>query len=332
MQVPFTSTTHDLKKNNIVRIIETLTLLGMATKAQLASRTGLSVATCGTVLNTLCERNQVAVHQIEASSGGRPAQCYAINPDYYKHLGLYVEGSDDAARIVWSVNSATGVRLAQGEYDFLPLTLDNFERQISLLLAEHPGIKAAGIGLPGVVAQGKVITCDISLFENIDIIDFLRKKYGLYIHADNDMNYTAWGFYRNSGSKTGAPVAYIYLPGVACAGCGIVVNDEILRGASNFAGEVAYLSDYPKQTLPPEEELALILTSIIAIINPARVAVSGLALNENLLSEAIAICTRRIPQRNMPDTVYRHSRREDYLLGITEQVTQAYLRHEIFNG
>lgn len=331
MQVPFTRNTHEMKKNNIVRIVEALKSLGMATKAQLAQHTGLSVATCGAVLNRLCERHQVQELQRDASSGGRPAQRYACNPDYYAQLALYVEGSDEAARIVWSVNSAVGSKLAEGEGDFLPLTLETFDRQIAALLAAYPAIRAAGIGMPGVVAEGTVLTCDVTLFEHIDIIAHLHRQHGLFVHADNDMNYTVWGFYRSQAAQIDAPVAYLYFPGVACAGCGMVINGNVVRGASHFAGEVSHLIDPHQPALKLAEEVALMLTSLTAIVNPARVAVCGPQLSAPLIAEAEAICARRIPQRHRPEILFRTSRRADYLLGITEQLAQAYLHHDIFH-
>ena len=90
------------------------------------------------------------------AGGGRPAQRYAYNPDYFSVLSLYSQGSDAAAQIIWSVNSATGVSLAQGEVRFLPLSLETFYQQIAGLLADYPNIKALGIGLPGVVVKGRV--------------------------------------------------------------------------------------------------------------------------------------------------------------------------------
>lgn len=331
MNIPVTRTTREMKKNNVVQVIEALRTQEAATKSEVAVETGLSVATCGTVLNELCESGEALMLEQAASRGGRPAQRYALNPDYYSVLSLYAEGSDTAATLVWSVTSATGEMLGQGEMDYRPLTLDYFFQQAKNLLDAWPGVKVLGVGLPGVVTDGVVLSCDITPFINVPVLAELQQRFGLYVQVDNDMNYTAWGFYRSSCANITAPVAYILKPDVPCTGCGIVVNGQLLQGASFFAGEVSYLPGQAGNELPLADELGKIVASLTAVINPATVALSGPRLSDALLPQISQRCAEYIPARHMPQLVFRPSVRSDYLQGIAELSRQRYMLHRLFN-
>lgn len=330
MITPLNRTTREMKINNVVLVTHALKSLGSATKAELAGATGLSIATCGAVLNELSLSREVLALELEVSRGGRPAQRYAYNPDYFSVLSMYAQGSEAAAQIIWTVNSATGGCLAQGEVRFLPQTLETFYQQIARVLVEYPNIKALGIGLPGVVVRGCVATCDISAFAGVPVEQQLRERFGIYVQADNDMNYTAYGFYRSSCAGVTAPVAYIFKPEVPCLGCGMVINGQVLHGASQFAGEVSNLPFPEMDRLPVADEMAKVIVSLAAIINPVTVALSGAKISEALLPELLARCHQHIPAQHMPELVYRPSMRQDYLQGITELTLNNYTRHVAF--
>lgn len=327
---PLSRTTREMKISNVVLVTNALKSLGSATKSELAEETGLSIATCGTVLNELRLRREVLTLELEVSRVGRPAQRYAYNPDYLSVLSLYAQGSDKAAQIIWSVNSATSGCLAQGDVHFLPLTLDTFYLRIASLLEEYPRIKALGIGLPGVVVNGTVATCDISAFAGVALEQQLQEQFGVYAQVDNDMNYTAYGFYRSSCSGVTAPVAYIFKPDVPCLGCGMVINGQILHGASQFAGEVSNLPFKDMDKLPVVDEMAKVIVSLAAIINPATIALSGPKISETLLPQLLERCHQYIPTQHMPMLIYRPSMRQDYLQGITELTLNNYNHHVAF--
>lgn len=118
MITPLNRTTREMKINNVVLVTHALKSLGSATKAELAVATGLSIATCGTVLNELSSNSEVLALEREVSRGGRPAQRYAYNPDYFSVLSIYAQGSDAAAQIIWTVNSATGAVWRRAKSDF----------------------------------------------------------------------------------------------------------------------------------------------------------------------------------------------------------------------
>lgn len=332
MNTPLNRTTREMRKNNIALVVRILKSLGSATKGDVAAHTGLSAATCGAVLNELSLSGEVLALEHEVSRGGRPAQRYTCNPDFFSVLSLYVAGSDDTAELVWSVTSATGDLRASGDQPFLPLTAETFYQLIDTLLADFHAVQTIGLGLPGVIVDGVVTSCDISLFTGMHIVQDVTVKTGCFTEAGNDINYTVWGFYRSSCADVSAPVAYIYKPEVPCTGCGIVINGQVLTGANNFAGEVSHLPFSPGIALTVVQELADIVVSLTALINPVTVALSGPRLNADQLPEVMQICRQFIPQKHLPSLVYRPSIRQDYLQGIAELTLQNYNFHRLFNA
>ncbi|MBK0000922.1 ROK family protein [Erwinia sp. S38] len=330
MNTPLSRTTREMKKSNIALVIGMLKSLGTATKGELAQQTGLSSATCGAVLNELTLTGEVLALEFEASRGGRPAQRYACNPDFFSVLSLYAAGSDARAELVWAVSSATGNLLAQGEMPFLPLTVETFDTLIASLLAKYPGVRVIGIGLPGVVVDDVVGYCDISLFSGLPIAARTARQTGCFTQAGNDLNYTVWGFYRSSCAGVSAPVAYLYKPDVHYPGCGMVIDGKVLTGVSNFAGEVLHLPFNVEGEPPLVEGMAKTLVSLTALINPRTVAVAGDNIRADHLPEMREICLRYVPEKHLPELIYRDSIRQDYLQGIADRTLQQYNYHRLY--
>ena len=327
MNTPVTRTTREIKKHNVVLVINALKALTSATKAELAANTGLSIATCGTLLNELCLTGEVMALAQDVSSGGRPAQRFACDPSFFSLLSLYVEGTTEQSRIVVSVSSALGEVLEQWDQSFEFLTLTQFTDTIREAIARHPAIRAIGIGLPGVISEGEVLACDIPLFEGLKLTEQLRQQFGIFVEAANDMNYSAWGFYRNSCPQEQAPLAYILQPEQHCTGCGVVINGQVLQGASHFAGEVSFLPVAQGSEVPVTTKMVNIIRSLVAVINPATIALSGVRISPEDIAEIRRQCLVTIPQKHMPQLVYRQSIQPDYLTGIAE-LTLANFQHQ----
>lgn len=323
-------TTRDMKKGNVMLVAGALKSLGSATKAELAEQTKLSIATCGTILNEMLLSGEARVVELEASYGGRPATRYRYNPDFFSLLSLYVAGSDDGANIIWSCHSATGELLTQGEMPLLPMTLEAFYLSVSTLFNKFSRVQAIGIGLPGVIVHGVAVSCDISLFTGVDVKRQIAAQFGCFAEVDNNINFTAWGFYNNTCEGISEPVAYIYKPPVLKPGCGIVINGQILPGMSNFAGEVGYLPFNARTTLPLMDEITRIITTLTAVINPVKIAVSCAELSVSQLAEIRQSCLDYVPEQHLPELIFRDAMRPDYLQGITSLTLKNFNYQRIF--
>ena len=64
---------------------------GQYAKQQISLKTGLSVATCNTLLNTMEEAGEVIGEKKQLQDVGRESVCYQINEAYESFLCVYFE-------------------------------------------------------------------------------------------------------------------------------------------------------------------------------------------------------------------------------------------------
>ena len=84
--------TVEVKQLNKEKIIEAVQSRESCTKAEIARETGLSVATCGTILNEMSESGELVRMDQEDAVIGRPATLFAYNRDY-RHVSGDVRGA-----------------------------------------------------------------------------------------------------------------------------------------------------------------------------------------------------------------------------------------------
>ncbi|NDL61824.1 ROK family protein [Acerihabitans arboris] len=344
MDYPLTSNTQQLKLINVAHVIEALKALNGATKSAVAQATGLSVATCGTILNGLCATGEVLQQALEESSGGRPAQRFVYNEHFFYVLSLFVADVYSDHVISYRVTSAGGNIVCAGKEPGAVADTGG----IIACIAEHAGrynIQAVGIGLPGVIVGGKVLTCDIPAFEGVALQRILTDRFGLFTKVGNDMNYTAYGFYKNRGLGKDQPLAYLMFPEKHCPGCGIIVGGKALEGATQFAGEVAHLpwhvgvgevaADGARYGGPADglaRTVADIAISLISIINPGIIAITGARIGPETMATAARLCQAAIPREHLPEIIYREGMEDDYLKGIAEMTLESANYQRLFGA
>lgn len=333
------NTTRQMKQKNIMLVTSTLKSLISATKGDISNHTGLSLATCGTILNELCSKGEIIEESFDESRGGRPAKRYIYNSNYFSLLSIYVEGTNTSGIISSRLTSADNKTIEEHDETYSKFTVEALIAHIQKIADKHSNIKAIGLGLPGVVVSGNVLSCDITSLEGLAIAEQLSARLGIFVQVGNDMKYTAFGFYRNNCRNIDEPIAYIYMPPRHCAGCGIVISGKMLRGASQFAGEVSKLPFYDNfensinikshHTLVIER-LINIASSLIAIINPVTIAISGELVSQNCIEDLYRELLNRFDSKNIPHFVYRDSIKSDYHNGISEYTLDAYNNFRVF--
>lgn len=335
------NTTRQMKQKNIMLVANTLKLLISATKGDISAQTGLSLATCGTILNELCAKGEIIEESLDESRGGRPAKRYIYNQNYFTVLSVFLVGSDTNGIISSALTSAAGNIIEEVDENYSNLTVDTIINHVGRLVKKYNNIKAIGIGLPGVIVDGKVLTCDITCLESLPITDILSEKFGVFIQVGNDINYTAFGFYRHECRDENNPIAYIFMPEKHCAGCGIVISGKMLRGASQFAGEVSKLPFYDNLHKTDNinnydedvfEKLVNIASSLIAIINPATIAISSELLSKTCIEDLIIELQKKFNNEHIPHFVFRDSIKADYHNGISEYTLDTFNHFRIFES
>ena len=221
---------------NYVR--ETILEHGPVSKPEITSITKLSLPTVNKIVDTLCVDEDVLVHSIGNSSGGRRPNLYVVNENSGYVCIVFIHGSQIKANLC----SITGTVLISEA-----LAFDTFED------IDIPGIiidiihsffksydimnlKIIGVGIPGVVASDGVISDvpTITALEGVNLKKEIEKHFAVPITVENDANMSALG--AAAKHKEYKNIVYTYIgTGI---GMGIVFDGHLYKGTTFLAGEV----------------------------------------------------------------------------------------------
>ncbi len=324
-----------LKKLNIDHIKKALIEMEYGTKLTIAKATGLSVATCGNILNELLKRGEVIEMDTAESNGGRPAKrfIYNMNFRYVACMYLIYDCDRKEHNITYVVSNLAGERLEEKTEKFDHINYETIEKLTDRLIKKYPLIKSVGVGIPGVVNDGLILSdCDIENLNSFPLKDKLKKGFPVKVVIENDMNLQTLGFYRQLEYDEAKNIVLINFPKNKCIGSGIIVEGHILKGNTNFAGELSYLpfgmtqAEQIKQFNSPESMMPLVIrtiTSIIPIINPDTIALTGELIQAEILENIIEECSKIIPKEHMPKIIVRKNTEDDYINGLLFATTES---------
>jgi len=324
MQITYN--TSNVKKMNMELIRVVIKTMPGNTKAGIAAVTGLSHATCNNLLNEMVVAGEVLELDKENKSGGRPSQRYEYNSNFFNILSLYIDNDSKKTALRYAVFNLIGEILEEEAFYKEHMDYQSIDDVIAQVLQKHPVIKAIGIGIPGVILKQRFIhTCDVQSLSDCPMANHLEKRFGIKTLLENDMNATAIGIYQEQDYEEEASIAVMTFIKDNFPGSGIIVNGHILRGYTNFAGEIAFLP-YDRTRQQMEEMLSessttlpLIVKSIssmIAIINPETIILTGTLITENMLDEIQRQVEEVIAKEHMPHIIFKESIHKFYLKGL----------------
>jgi len=332
--IPSSFNSAQVKRLNVEIIKQALKATGSATKASLAAMTNLSIATCGTILNELTAGGEVFEHDAEPSGGGRPAKLYRFNADYARVLCVIVRSENGIDSLQAAVANLAGEHSDEESFIVENVLDDDFLSDwIGNKLQTLDGVRAIGIGIPGVAHEGVIGICDTEGLAGKSLGPRLQAEYGLDTTIGNDMNLTVYGMYRQQQFEEERPFAVVTFPRGHFPGAGFIAGGRILNGYTDFGGEVSYLpfagmtrDEQLEKLRTPDGFLAIAvqtLTSIIAIFNPASIAVTGDAVDPSLEAALRAGCLRNIPEQHMPELIVQADTRLEYMSGLTASTLES---------
>ncbi len=117
--------------------------------------------------------------------------------------------------------------------------INKLNSKISELEYLYPKIESVGIGVPGIVNNGKVIISpNIPLLNNVNLFERILLKHNMPFAIDNDANAAAiTELELGTGKKLNS---FIYVTLGTGVGGAIINNREIFRGYNGSAGEIGH--------------------------------------------------------------------------------------------
>ncbi|AKG37689.1 transcriptional regulator [Paenibacillus durus ATCC 35681] len=261
----------------------------------------------------------------DGPNGGRPAKQYKYNADFGCAVCLLVKTEGGIHSIRYSIVNLVGETVKETTLALEHIDIDAIDRLIEQLVSENGNVQAIGIGIPGVVHQGVVGVCDVPDLAGKSLGPYFEEKYEVSVTIENDMNMTVYGFYHLQNFEEEKTLAVVNFPKDHFPGAGFIVDGRILSGNTKFGGEVSFLpfgitrEEQLRQLQTDDGFVRLAvntLTSIIAIINPVTIAITGELPRETQLNELYLGCMKDIPEEHMPQLIIQNDTHREYMKGM----------------
>lgn len=313
----------DVRKQNMCLIRTIMRDGNVHSKQSLASATGLSVATCNTLLNEMAKNGEVTGEKGRLNTFGPGATLYRLNESFESYLCVYFEFIQSIKTLNAVTLSPTGQIIERKNYHSERIDYAFIESIIAQWVERHSNIVQIVIGTPSIAEHGVIRHSDIPELEAENIVEKLTARFHLPISVENDMRYKAYGYYKLEGDADKV-VTLVNYPSHILPGTATIHKGTILTGANGFAGMVGFLTyDMPKeqylQQLSKETGVPLVakaVTALIATVNPNIIVFTGDMLDESCLDDVLDYCQRDIPQEYMPTFIWEDSFDEYYVNGM----------------
>lgn len=237
-----------VKQINKMLVLNTIYKERPISRAEIAKLTGLNKSTVSALVDELLSESLILEIGIGESQGGRKPIHLSINEEVGSVIGIdlgvnYILSilTNFAGDIIWEKRIAIKNRLTsplQKIRDLVGLINETINHAPTTIR----GIIGIGVGVPGMVNydQGCVLSAPNLLWENIKLKDILEEEFNIPTLIDNEANAGAIGEkWFGLGKKTSE---LVYVSAGIGIGAGIVVNNELYRGAHGLAGELGHMT------------------------------------------------------------------------------------------
>jgi len=159
-------------------------------------------------------------------------------------IGIDFGGTSVKLAVVSGETLLTGIlRIPTQEFDHPDLLIDRIAEVVAEIRLSHPAIAAIGIGVPGAVNFATGMTYNLTNVKGwtaMPLRDIMSAKTGLPVVIENDANCMAYAEWKYGAAKGCANAVCVTL-GTGVGG-GLILNNDLFRGATHAAGEIGQMS------------------------------------------------------------------------------------------
>ncbi|MEY2196850.1 ROK family protein [Neobacillus sp. BF23-41] len=305
--------------------------LGSATKVELSDKLGISFPTISKFLTQMEKDGELISVGLDDSSGGRRAKRYTYNPEHMLGLAIFLERKETN----YIVFNCLGEVKDVGKTSSLLVDVDLrlLTDCVEAIREKYPKISCVSVGVPGSVDDGQIIYIPgYEHLQNFDLKGYLESRFSIPVVIENDMNAAVLGYHDSKGNKKDKSLVYLY-SGQNGPGAGIMVNGVVVRGSTNFSGEVSFVPQYDNQNFGQAlqnenrtkgaiiceeyeiDAISRLVASFVAIINPYTIIFCDDEVNQFILDQILDRSAKYIPAEHLPELIMSDWR-QDYLFGL----------------
>ena len=228
-------------------VLETIFRRGPITRPEIATTTNLSKPTVSAAVSRLEQGGLVRAAGRRAGQRGRSPVAYVVSSRAGFVVGCDIGGSN--------VRVAAADLFGEPICDLRRATTKESSRAVGAQILEmvsevidqasagHGRPLALGISSPGIVdqASGRVTSLAYNVVPEggFDPLEVIRDRFDLPLLVENNVNLAAVGEKWFGLARGASTMVFIALG--AGIGMGIIIDDELVRGAHGAAGEICYL-------------------------------------------------------------------------------------------
>jgi predicted NBD/HSP70 family sugar kinase len=218
---------------------------GPVTRAELASKTGLTPAAIANITNRLLHDRLILRAGRLHGARGQPATKFVINPDSWFSIGLNVD-RDHITLVVLDFVGKVRARASREIHFAKPSIVRTFfKRSIGQLLTKagiaRNRLVGVGVAFPDDIARAHLPDqpADYAAWAQVRVDDLIRDVLGIPVFIENDAAAAAIGEMQfGSGHRYRS---FFYLLVTAALGGGLVADGNYFRGANGRSGEIGWL-------------------------------------------------------------------------------------------
>ncbi|MGN7200026.1 ROK family transcriptional regulator [Arthrobacter sp. SAFR-044] len=220
---------------------------GGLSRVELAQIVGLSPQTISNISRRLLDQNLIVEAGKEGSGPGKPRTILRLNPGGMYALGVHLDPAVTTfvvLDLVGAVVRHSRIKTPGGNDP--AAVIATIAAELAQLV-EDSGVDRGRIAGLGVAAPGPIdldhgTVVDPPLlpgWDRVELRDALAKATGYSVLVDKDVTSAAVAETWAGGPSGAGSFVFMYMgTGI---GCGIVLNDEVVRGTSGNAGEIGHI-------------------------------------------------------------------------------------------
>ncbi|KPK97004.1 MAG: hypothetical protein AMJ95_11460 [Omnitrophica WOR_2 bacterium SM23_72] len=244
------------KEKRNIDILEILRKHGPISRPDISKQMGINVVTISNYVDEFIRRNLVYEKELDVSEGGRRPVLLDLNPQAGFVIGVGLNLMNMVGLLVdLKGNIVTKTQIARPRASVKEISecLLDIVREILRRSKEHAtSIKGIGVGIAGLVSKKngsihwpqKMDHYYTYASVDLPLKDLIEKEFNLPVLIENDATAACFGERWLDLAHGYKNVLYMF----SGVGCGIMINGEVYRGSSGYAGEVS-IYNYKEEEL-----------------------------------------------------------------------------------